>query len=243
MANISRKNPPGTPPSGTAHTAWNAALQAGTRCPGGPRNNNTPPSSAAHPVWDRRPPGRHPLRQSAAEHHHPTLPHSKNASERRLPAGIDRREAVETAAFTHPHSKAGVDEETAYTAAREMEFVADRSVAARIETHMDVFGARMETANAQLLVQFQAALQGAVRDLRAEFKADLGELRAEVKADLAEVKADLAEVKGDLTEVKANLGTVTADVGALKREVRLIWGCLSLLVATLTAVLIRLFAA
>ena len=128
--------------------------------------------------------------------------------------------------------KAGVDEEAAYTAAREMEFVADRSVAARIETHMDVFGARMETANAQLLVQFQAALQGAVRDLRAEFK-----------ADLAEVKADLTEVKADLTEVKANLATVTADLAALKREVRLIWGCLSLLVATLTAVLIRLFAA
>ena len=125
--------------------------------------------------------------------------------------------------------KAGVDEEAAYTAAREMEFVADRSVAARIETHMDVFGARMETANAQLLVQFQAALQGAVRDLRAEFKADLAEVRAEVKADL--------------TEVKANLATVTADLAALKREVRLIWGCLSLLVATLTAVLIRLFAA
>ncbi|MCY4628443.1 MAG: hypothetical protein OXE58_12885 [Acidobacteria bacterium] len=132
--------------------------------------------------------------------------------------------------------KAGVDEEAAYTAAREMEFVADRSVAARIETHMDVFGARMETANAQLLVQFQAALQGAVRDLRAEFKADLAEVRAEVKADLTEVKADL-------TEVKANLATVTADLAALKREVRLIWGCLSLLVATLTAVLIRLFAA
>lgn len=135
--------------------------------------------------------------------------------------------------------KAGVDEATAYTAAREMEFTADRSVATRIDAQMDVFGARMEAAHAQLAVQFQAALQEAVRDLKtelkAEFKADLAEVRAEFKADLAEVKAELAEVK-------TNLAAVTADVAALKREVRLIWGCLSLLVVTLTAVLIRLFA-
>ena len=123
--------------------------------------------------------------------------------------------------------KAGVDEATAYTAAREMEFVADRSVANRIDAQMDVFGSRMETAHAQLVLQFQAALQEAVRDIKTEFKADLAEVRTELKADLA--------------EIKTNIATVTADVAALKREVRLIWGSLSLLVVTLTAVLIRLF--
>ena len=132
--------------------------------------------------------------------------------------------------------KAGMDEETAYTAAREMELVADRSVQARIDAQMDSFGARMEAAHAQLALQFQVALQGAVRDLKAE----LAEVRTELAEVRTEFKTELAEVR---TEVKASLATVTADVAALKREVRLIWGCLSLLVVTLTAILIRFFAA
>jgi len=38
---------------------------------------------------------RHPLRESAAERDTLNQPRSRNISERRLPAGIDRREAVE----------------------------------------------------------------------------------------------------------------------------------------------------
>lgn len=172
-------------------------------------------------------------------HERPGRAPNRTASDPPAPAPPDHpKVAVRSsgAALFAALRKAGVDDETAYTAAREMEFLADRSVATRIDAQMDVFGARMEAAHAQLLAQFQASLQVTARELKTELRAELAEVRAEVKAELAEVRADL-------TEVKANLATVTADVAALKREVRLIWGCLSLLVVTLTAVLIRLFAA
>lgn len=43
--------------------------------------------------------------------------------------------------------------------------------------------------------------------------------------------------------MKTDLVTVKTDVAVLKKEVRLIWGALSLLVVTLAAIFIRLFTA
>ena len=123
---------------------------------------------------------------------------------------------------------AGVDADTAYTAEREMESIAAQNAAAQVGPAMDVFAARMDTAHARLLVQFQAALTAAVQEVKTEFRAELAEVKTEFRAELAEVKTGLA--------------TVTNDVATLKREIRLVWGCLSLLVVTLTAVLVRLFA-
>ena len=163
---------------------------------------------------------------------------------------------------------AGVDAEAAYTAAREIESMVQEQAANQRGAQMETLAARMDAGNAQLLIQVQTALAATARELmtgfkedmaavRAEVKADMAAVRAEVKADMAavragvkadlaaaraEAKADIAELKADIAEVKTGLATVATDVAMLKREVRLIWGALSLLVVTLTAVLVRLFA-
>ena len=77
---------------------------------------------------------------------------------------------------------------------------------------------------AQLGVQIQAVVTR------------IGEVETNLKSELATVKTDTAVLKTDLAGVKT-------DVAVLKKEVRLIWAALFLAVPTLTAVLVRLFAA
>ena len=93
---------------------------------------------------------------------------------------------------------AGVDPGAAYTAVREMESMAGRSVVA--------------------------------------------ELGGQIRSFASEVRSDLQKLETRLSGVESRLTEVRSDVAVLKREVRLIWGVMSLLVVTLTAVLIRLFA-
>ena len=71
----------------------------------------------------------------------------------------------------------------------------------------------------------------------------VAELGGQIRSFASEVRSDLQKVETRLSGVgESRLTEVRSDVAVLKREVRLIWGVMSLLVVTLTAVLIRLFA-
>lgn len=107
---------------------------------------------------------------------------------------------------------AGVDPTATYTAVREMESMAGQSVVAELGAQIQSFA-------------------GEVRN-------DL----QEVKSRLSGVESGLTEVRSDMAVLKNDVAVLKNDVAVLKKEVRLIWGALSLLVVTLTAILIRLFA-
>jgi len=95
-----------------------------------------------------------------------------------------------------------------------------------------------------------AAAYTAVREMEsmagqsvvAELGAQIQSFAGEVSSDLQEVKSRLSGVESCLPEVRSDVAVLKNDVAVLKKEVRLIWGALSLLVVTLTAILIRLFA-
>ena len=88
-----------------------------------------------------------------------------------------------------------------------------------------------------------AAAYTAVREMESMAgQSVVAELGAQIQSFAGEVRSDLQEVKSRLSGVESGLTEVRSDVAVLKKEVRLIWGALSLLVVTLTAILIRLFA-
>ncbi len=146
------------------------------------------------------------------------LPAPSDDSSRKLPGDSD----VETPAppgagpaggsLFHALLAAGVEPAAAYTAVREMESMAGQSVVAQLSAQIQSFA-------------------GEVRN-------DL----QEVKSRLSGVESGLAEVRSDVAALKNDVAVLKSDVAVLKKEVRLIWGALSLLVVTLTAILIRIFA-
>ena len=121
---------------------------------------------------------------------------------------------------------AGVDPAAAYTAVREMESMAGQSVVTQL-------GAQIQ-AGQSVVTQLGAQIQAG--------QSDLAQLGAQIQSFASEVRNDLQEIKSRLSGVESGLAEVRSDMAVLKKEVRLIWGALSLLVVTLTAILIRLFA-
>ena len=88
-----------------------------------------------------------------------------------------------------------------------------------------------------------AAAYTAVREMESMAgRSVVTELSAQIQSFAGEVRNDLREVKSGLAEVRSDVALLKSDVAVLKKEVRLIWGALSLLVVTLTAILIRIFA-
>ena len=116
---------------------------------------------------------------------------------------------------------AGVEASTAYTVDREVEFVAGQNVVAELGGRIDALAARIDALDARMDA-FAARMETANAQLFLQFQTAL--------------TAAVTKLETDLTEVKTN-------VAVLKREVRLIWACLFLLVPTITAFLVRLFAA
>ena len=221
-----------TPPTLTTPTAWNAGFsrhsppQAG----GGTdliRQDGATAWNAGLQTGTRGAP--HRARRNPTHPHDAygsqRLPAPSDDSPRKLPGDSD----VETPAppgagpaggsLFHALLAAGVEPAAAYTAVREMESMAGQSVVAQLSAQIQSFA-------------------GEVRNDLQEVKSRL----SGVESGLAEVRSDVAALKNDVAVVKSDVAVLKSDVAVLKKEVRLIWGALSLLVVTLTAILIHIFA-
>ena len=148
--------------------------------------------------------------------------------------------------------KGAGDAETAYTAAQEIQSMAGQNVTTELVARMDVLQGRTNKAITELGARFEAALKSAVTEVRTDLKAAVTELRTDLNSAVTELRTDLnsavREVRSDLktavrevrTDLKAEIA-VRAD--SLEKQIRLTWAFLTLQAVTLTAVLVRLFAA
>ena len=122
----------------------------------------------------------------------------------------------------------GVDAVAAYTVDREVESVAGQNVTAELGDRIEALGGRIDTL-APRMEGFDARIDAVAARMETANAQLFVQFQTALTAAVAEIGADISGIR--------------TEVAVLKREVRLIWAFLFLLVPTITAFLVRLFAA